>query len=165
MWYVALAFMLILLVPLGWFVYLMSRSAKLKFYLLGLTWRSFEDCTGQGFSPNLLRAFLSAYHKKGIIEVKLDEHVYTCENCKMMILAMVRLATLDPTVDNGEIEIIEFKEEDVPYDYFEATMFRFETVSVFKYRITKGPHRRRWWHITSGFKLPSFGKMKPAAQF
>lgn len=163
MWYIlAVAIAIALIIVL--IVLLIQRYIyKLKVYLFDSTWKSFDDCIQQGFRASSLGHLLEVLYKRGVLEVKLHEHVYDCIDCKYLIHTMVMLQTLDPNIDNGEIEFENFEEKDIPYEYFAGNMFSEKTAKMFRFRLKKKPHRRRWGKVsdTFGFQVP--GTLKPVS--
>ena len=161
MLYIFVGIILMIVFVLSLFFFLGNFSITLQLFLLGSSWKTFEECRKQGFTEFLLRALLHAYYLRGILEVQLDKHVYGCADCKNSIYVLYRIRTLDQSIDNGVIVIIEVKYEDIPFKYFEANMFNADTADFFEFRLKKGSGGRRWGKKETKVSLPNFGKLKP----
>ncbi len=132
-------------------------SNNLYLFLFTNTWKTIFDCAEEGFTRQLTVNLLEQYYKSKLLEIRLNDHVYDCVNCKLLIAAEVMLGLKyeDIVLLNNSKES---KIENLIFQIFENKMFTASTVTFFEFRIIKrgGRTRRNFWQ--TNLVRPIFSK-------
>ena len=135
-------------------VYVVQFLLRLQLFIL--SWRSLADCIKSGYSDYMCRTVLHALYRKNLLEVRLGEHVKSCENCQMEAIALVLLSDVAAELII-ELPLNQLGTEKL-LDLFERHMFGEDTIPFFEFRFTKRPHRRRFPKLPSlRIAVPQYG--------
>ncbi len=112
---------------------------QLRFFIL--SWKTLADCTSAGFNRFMSKAILAALYRKNLLEVRLREHMWSCDQCKMVAMTKLMFSEKFEDLISG-LPFDEIETEDV-LKLFEEHLFDADTVRFFDFRMIKRPNRRR----------------------